>query len=147
MWMPPEGLSGPRITSCIELMQMILPAATDTSLRTPRRRNSFAAARAHSHWPVRLTPIAVFHWATVMLTSAESRCRPAFATRMSSVPKWSIVCLNMASTSASFDTSALMAIPLRPDRLGHLVGLADHLVDHHVGAGARHGDYAGFADA
>ncbi len=43
------------ITSCTEDMQMILPAAADSSGTTPRRRNSRTASRAHRNWPVRLT--------------------------------------------------------------------------------------------
>ena len=35
------------ITSWTELMQIIFPAAQDTSARTPRRRNSLTASRAH----------------------------------------------------------------------------------------------------
>src|SRR4029079_6236136 len=45
------------MTSWTELMQMILPAATETSGTRPRRLNSLTASRAQRNWPVRLTPI------------------------------------------------------------------------------------------
>ena len=49
---------------------MILPAAQETSGRTPRRLNSLTASREHRNWPVRLTPITVFQSFSVMSSSA-----------------------------------------------------------------------------
>src|SRR5262245_10933646 len=95
-------------------MWMILPAATEISLRTPRRLNSRTASRAQRNWPVRLMAMTVFHCSSVISSMAASRCRPALATRMSIVPKASSIVLNMAWTSASLETSALTAMALTP---------------------------------
>ena len=60
----------------------------------------------------------------VMLTRAESRCRPAFATKMSIVPKFLDRLLEHGVDLTSFDTSALMAIPLRPSASIALITLS-----------------------
>src|SRR3982750_2373205 len=87
-------------------MQMIFPAARETSGRTPRRLNSRTASRAHRNWPVRLTPITVFHCCSVIRSSGASRCRPALATTMSTVPNSCSVRANIAWTCSSWLTSA-----------------------------------------
>ncbi len=95
--------------SCTEDMQMILPAARDTSGRMPRRIISRAASRAQRNIPVRFTASTVFHCSSVISTNGASCCRPALFTRTSMVPQASTISRNMARTSASRDTSARMA--------------------------------------
>src|SRR2546428_3011896 len=65
---------------------MIFPAARDTAGTTPRRLNSRTASLAQRNWPVRLTPITVFHCSRVMSSKGASRCKPALLTRISTVP-------------------------------------------------------------
>ena len=123
-------------------MQMILPAAAETAGAIPRRRNSRMASRAQRNWPVRLTPMTVFHSAKVMSWIGESRCRPALATRMSSVP-------NSLDRSREHRGDLILGGDVRLIGKGvgaRLANLADHgvgrvlaidIVDHHIGAGLR----------
>ena len=89
--------------------QMIFPAARDTAGTTPRRLNSRTASLAQRNWPVRLTPITVFHCSRVMFSKGASRCKPALLTRMSTVPSCSTALRNRSFTSTSRETSARIA--------------------------------------
>ena len=131
---------------------MILPAATETSGRTPRRRNSRTASRAHRNAPRRLTFITVSHCAAVISWNGAFRSMPALLTRMSMVPNSRTAAANIACTCASSPTSAWTAIARAPaariscdDGLG-IFGLR-HVVDHHVGAGPAERQRDGAADA
>src|SRR5881409_3220609 len=96
----------PRITSWTELMQMIFPAQHEISGRTPRRLNSRMASRAHRNWPVRLTPITLFHCVRVIWSTGASDCKPALLIKMSTVPNSSRTASNILATSSSLETSA-----------------------------------------
>src|SRR2546422_4971020 len=101
--------------SWTEEMQMIFPAAREISGRRPRRSSERAAAREQRNVPVRFTPSTVFHCSIVIVVTGASRWRPALFTRMSMPPHARSISANIASTSASFETSARIAsasIPL-----------------------------------
>ena len=97
-------------------MQMILPAARETSGRTPCFTIARVAARAQRNIPVRFTPITVFHCSSVIAVNAASRWRPALFTRMSMPPQADCISSNIASTSPSFETSARIASVATPLR-------------------------------
>jgi len=105
-------------------MQTILPAAREISARMPRRIIERAAARAHRNMPVRLTPSTVFHCSSVSSVNAASRCSPALLTRMSIPPQADSISANIASTSASFETSARSAIASTPSVLSSSTSFA-----------------------
>jgi len=102
-------LSGKELREQREDMQMILPAAHDTSEMTPRRQNSATASRAHRNWPVRLTSSTCCHCPRVMRWKGASRWMPALATRISRLPQASMTVRNMDRTSSSRLTSPRMA--------------------------------------
>ena len=86
------------MTSCAELMQMILPAAQDTSGRTPGRLNALTASHAHRNWPVRLTPSTVFHCCSVIVLEARVLLQAGVVDQTSIVPKSAIIVANIACT-------------------------------------------------
>ena len=131
---------------------MILPADTDTSGRTPRRRNSRTASRAHRKAPRRLTFITASHCATLISWKGAFFSMPALLARMSTVPNSCTAAANMACTCASSETSACddhRAGARGADFRGHGLGLLGlgHVVDHHVGAGPAQRQRDGAADA
>src|SRR4051812_38572708 len=69
------------MTSCTELVQMILPAAAERSGSRPGRSKIRTTSRAQRNWPVRLMSSTVCHWSSVMSAKAASFWLPALATR------------------------------------------------------------------
>src|SRR5437773_4834549 len=82
-------------------MKMILPAATETSGRTPRRMNSRTASREHRKAPRRLTFITASHCVVVISWNGAFLSMPALLTRMSIVPNSRTAAVNIACTCAS----------------------------------------------
>ena len=94
-------VSGPGMTSWTELMQMILPAAQETALTTPRRLHSRTASRAQRNWPVRFTAMTLFHCASVISSKGASFCRPALSDRQPFLAGWKTVRHKIGECSGS----------------------------------------------
>ena len=133
-------------------MQMILPAAREMEGTTPRRLNSRAAARAQRNWPVRFTPMTVFHCSRVISVNAESRCKPALHTTTCKVPNSAMAAANIFSTSelvacVGSEGDGLAAHLL--DLLNYLVGglRVDDVIYRDVCPGSRQTEGHSFADS